>query len=148
VISTFGDDGVFFLSMQESYYHFGGFLRLQNDGKMLICGRTDIGGIASGGLARLELESLSTTPQSTGFVSFGPNPFTNQIRIDFGAELPGNISFDLADISGKLIASNLSNSIDGINSRVISPPNNLERGVYFLTVNHNDKQSVIRVIKE
>ncbi len=147
-ISAFGENGVFAFGMTESFNDFGGVLTLQADGKMLINGRTTSGGITSCALARLELESLSTTRQSTGFVSFGPNPFTNQIRIDFGAELPGNISFDLADVSGKLIASNLSNSIDGINSRVISPPNNLERGVYFLTVNHNDKRSVIKVIKE
>jgi hypothetical protein len=69
-----------------------------------------------------------------------PNPFDNQINIDLTLEESKNFSITLVNLVGKKIFSQEHSLDSGAHTLKIDIKNDLPKGIYFLTINFENKQ--------
>lgn len=75
-----------------------------------------------------------------------PNPTNGSVTVEFNSEVAENITFNVTDLSGKLVMSNTVAANEGSN-RVYMELNDLEAGVYLTTLsNENGISERVRVI--
>jgi len=90
----------------------------------------------------LEYSSTIKKPVEGGTFSVGPNPFTDEIMIEFNySNLNRNIT--ISDLTGKVVG-----TFETSNQLVSVPVNNLTRGVYIVTVKEGHNISSTKIIKE
>jgi hypothetical protein len=77
-----------------------------------------------------------------------PNPFNNEITLNFEMNTDANFSYIVTDLYGKLISEKAINSLsNGNHTETIELPL-LSSGVYFITVNFNNERKAIKIIKQ
>ena len=79
-------------------------------------------------------------------VNIHPNPFENEINLDFNVENVETVTVQIFNISNQLIHSKVLNISEGINSYKLKT--NLSSGVYFMHINMNDKTWVEKIINK
>ena len=90
----------------------------------------------------LESSSIIKKPVEWGTFSVGPNPFTDEIIIEFNYS---NLNRDItiSDMTGKVVS-----KFETESQLVSIPVRNLTRGVYVITVKEGSKISSTKIIKE
>lgn len=99
-------------------------------------------------LARYNTENLKVYGfQKTIFAAY-PNPFVNDLWLDFTLPQDEFLSISLSDISGKKypIFTDLK-AVQGKQSLHLDLPSGLSSGVYFLQINHGQDSTVFKVVK-
>ena len=71
-----------------------------------------------------------------------PNPTNGNITIDLG-QTYSEIDFIITDVNGKVVQSTVSND-----TRLVNMKLNVSTGIYFVTIKSDNRQAIIRVIKE
>jgi hypothetical protein len=104
-------------------------------------GSTPLGYFNSGGVKELS----SGTPNNN--VTVYPNPFTNQVNIDLFTEKTTNVSWNIYDMTGKLVFNGSETISGGFNTKNISTEK-LSDGVYMLNVILNDHMQSFRILKQ
>jgi len=90
----------------------------------------------------LDYSSMIKKPVEGGTFSVGPNPFTDEIMIEFNyANLNRNIT--ISDMTGHVVG-----QFETRNQLVSVPVNNLTRGVYIVTVKEGHDISSTKIIKK
>lgn len=80
-------------------------------------------------------------------VNVYPNPFKNAFNIKVNVETPGDVKISVFDITGKLVEEkNFEQAASGTLS--YTSASNLNSGMYFVKVQANNKEEVIKVISE
>jgi len=76
-----------------------------------------------------------------------PNPFSNKLVVQTENTVADDIEISVRDITGRLIAKH---HIDGINGNTIEIdlPENLDKGMYFVSIRNTNQQQLIKVIKQ
>ncbi len=94
-----------------------------------------------------EINTIETRVEVSGdHVKAYPNPFTSSIHIQLNDNDAGQYDLSLSDISGKLYWKKSINKTFGIFSEIINTIN-LQKGIYILSVNGNQKRSAVKLIK-
>ena len=91
---------------------------------------------------------LAASVEESPITSFNlyPNPTNGLVTVDFASGVEENITFNVMDVSGKIVFSNTVAANEGSN-RVIIDLSNLEAGVYLTTLsNANGVSERVRVI--
>lgn len=77
-----------------------------------------------------------------------PNPFTDQMNINFEVEMDGEVEVIIQNAMGQIIHKDLSPSFYGENSYVFEKGMQLEAGVYYVTLSQDGKKyKTQRVVK-
>lgn len=77
-----------------------------------------------------------------------PNPFNNEITLNFQMNTNANFSYSVTDLYGKIISEKAINSLsNGNHSETIELPL-LSSGVYFITIHFNNERKAIKLIKQ
>ena len=90
----------------------------------------------------LESSSIIKKPVAGGTFSVGPNPFTEEIIIEFNYT-NFNRDITISDMTGKVVG-----KFETSNQLVSVPVHNLTRGVYIISVKEGGKISSTKIIKE
>ena len=111
-------------------------LALQNDGKIVVAGGSQIGSIYTFALARYNNDVLSSineiSDQNTD-VTIYPNPFSNNITINTKTSLEKS-TIKIYSMMGQLVKE--INNVSGYN--IVLQRDNLESGVYFITLSQEN----------
>ncbi|MBK6985693.1 MAG: T9SS type A sorting domain-containing protein [Bacteroidetes bacterium] len=83
--------------------------------------------------------------ENTHHFSIFPNPATNQLTITFHQKRNTPISFELYDISGRLVLSTIENS--NASKKEINIEN-MDKGSYILYVRQNEVTNAYKIIKQ
>jgi|688.fasta_scaffold15156_7 uncharacterized delta-60 repeat protein len=124
--------------------------KLQNDGKILLVGSSGNNGPGSILLARYNSDlytGLTEQPTEDDYFVPYPNPFSNQITLNYTLQEPASITIDLLDITGKIILSNTEQSTSGRHKKEILLPDNIKTGVYFIKMKSKSFDRTYKLIK-
>ncbi len=93
--------------------------------------------------------TVNTTPQEIGFNTFQiyPNPFNEQLILDFSLINTQNLTIQLFNVSGQLVRDNLQQTLPSGNHKVNLPTTSLIQGVYFVKITTDEGTIVRKVIK-
>ena len=81
-------------------------------------------------------------------VSAGPNPFTDNVNVEFDAETEGASEITLTNINGAVVSREVVTSNHGRNRYELLDNNDLPKGIYFLSINQNGESSKpLRLVK-
>ena len=80
-------------------------------------------------------------------LSIYPNPATNVVNVEFSTENPENITFNIVDLTGKLIYTEQVNHQGG-NLKHQFAVSNLSKGFYFLRIETNTGKTIRKFIVE
>lgn len=75
-----------------------------------------------------------------------PVPFNDELKIDFEGRSNNAITFNIYDMTGKLVLSEESNIIRGVNKRTL-PTSNLRAGMYLLRFSDGHKEHSRKIVK-
>jgi hypothetical protein len=90
----------------------------------------------------LDVTTIVKRPVQSGAFIVGPNPFTNEIFIEFSnSNVPRGIL--ITDMAGKILA-----RYETENAIVSIPMKNIVRGVYLITVIENGKSYTSRIVRK
>jgi hypothetical protein len=77
-----------------------------------------------------------------------PNPFIDEIKLNFEMNTDSNFSYIVTDLYGKLISKKSTSSLsNGNHTEIIELPL-LSSGVYFVTINLNNERKTIKIVKQ
>lgn len=86
--------------------------------------------------------------KNIGTMTAGPNPFNENININYISEYAGNIEVLLYDMSGKLIKKKQSEVDKGANTIYLSDNQNLHPGMYLVGITQENKSTpLIKLMK-
>lgn len=104
------------------------------------------GGIINGfslSICNIQQSLLGVQNSELSSVTVYPNPAKNTLNINLGNEIVGETNFNLFDIQGrKVVTKKSSNTSEILNIE------NLSKGIYLLTIDNNNAQKTIKIIKE
>lgn len=80
-------------------------------------------------LTTSNMSGICSLPEAVSFTCY-PNPFNEQLTIDFSSDMEGNHTIQLCDVSGRIV---YSASLNGGNKAVV-PTASLASGVYMLLI--------------
>lgn len=81
-------------------------------------------------------------------VSVSPNPFKNEIFLNFSSNSEGPAIMKLYDMNGKLVKVQETEVQEGVNTLTMGDNSTLAKGMYFINVEMNDvKTKVVKLIK-
>ncbi len=75
-----------------------------------------------------------------------PNPFKDEIKIDYSIFKSGEVNMQLINESGQLIFNDRVQASEGINSYVYSDDKGLSEGIYYFKIVYNEFTKTIKVI--
>ena len=90
----------------------------------------------------LDYSSIIKKPVEYGSFSVGPNPFTDEILIEF-AYSNQKKDITISDMTGKVVS-----TFETSNRLVTVPVRNLTRGVYVVTVKEGNDVNSLKIVKE
>jgi len=76
-----------------------------------------------------------------------PNPFTNQLKVDFNSTVAENATVKVVDIAGRLLKEETAQLIEGNCKINICCMNELPAGMYFLHINSSQTNTITKVLK-
>jgi hypothetical protein len=76
-----------------------------------------------------------------------PNPFMNNIRIDYYSENPEHVSVTIVNNTGKIIRTDTFDCQRGYTPIEMNDLGDLPAGIYFILLSDNKKQKLTRIIK-
>ncbi len=79
-----------------------------------------------------------------------PNPFSNQLTVDYAITEKSSVTISLLDVLGReIVISNVTEMIPGKHQVIVDlAKNEIVSGVYFLRLNVNGKNSTIKIVKD
>ncbi|MDQ2753521.1 MAG: T9SS type A sorting domain-containing protein, partial [Bacteroidota bacterium] len=89
---------------------------------------------------------VPVTVLATGTLVISPNPVYNNVRILLQSPQSANITFQVSDMSGKILTTQSSKVSEGINTITI-PAASLSAGMYILKVIENNTVQYVKFIK-
>ena len=90
----------------------------------------------------LDYSSVIKKPVENGSFSVGPNPFTDEILIEFSYSSHKK-DITISDMTGKVVG-----TFETSNRLVTVPVRNLTRGVYVVTVKEGNDVNSLKIVKE
>jgi hypothetical protein len=79
--------------------------------------------------------------------SIGPNPFHESVNVNYSSEEEGNANVMLLNATGSIIKKDIIQVEKGLNSYEFVDNMNLQTGIYYITVNMNNKAVTKKIIK-
>jgi hypothetical protein len=76
-----------------------------------------------------------------------PNPFSNKLFVQAENTVVDNADLTIRDLTGRLIVEQQIKNSNG-NSFEIDLPENLDKGLYFITISNANQQQIVKVIKQ
>ena len=76
-----------------------------------------------------------------------PNPFTDQIRIDYFSESQSIVTLTIMDQSGNVVRTETLNASEGLNKFQFNNLDDLKPGLYFAIIGREDEKEIIKLIK-
>jgi len=108
------------------------------------------GGLCNGG-AKLEGNELNNTVESFSSeisdLAVYPNPFVNQVTVEFNSEFDGVAEMKLIDVLGKAARFERVAVMSGANKQTLNLDGTLAAGVYFLEVRMNGQIQYVKLMK-
>lgn len=77
-------------------------------------------------------------------IEVGPNPFDNNLIINFNAPINGSVKVNIYDTNGKLVRENTNNGNENI---IIDNLSGLQPGLYVLKINQNGVVTTFKLVK-
>ena len=77
-----------------------------------------------------------------------PNPFTEQVSIQYNSSKKQNVELKITDMGGKVIVSEKLQSSSGTNTYQYSASNDLPGGIYLITLSTSNKTLTQRIVKK
>jgi hypothetical protein len=77
-----------------------------------------------------------------------PNPFSGDITISVAFDKAADLSVEIMDIRGSVIATSSEKLNSGLNKLTINNLDNFDRGIYFIRMSANGEHKVIKMIKQ
>lgn len=122
------------------------FNAIQESASIFSAPDTNIGyGIPNFELAASFLSVAEGSIIGNGVLSFYPNPFSEEINIQYSSKEKSNLNLELFDVIGRIIFSKEENVNPGV--RLINFPlkNNLSKGFYFLRISSDNYSKVLKL---
>lgn len=82
---------------------------------------------------------------SIALLEQGPNPFHTYTNIHYSAPRPGTVSFQVRDLTGKVMYQNASRAIAGENT-IRFERNGLSSGIYLATLSNGDSDATFKMV--
>ncbi|MEM9917927.1 MAG: T9SS type A sorting domain-containing protein [Bacteroidota bacterium] len=91
--------------------------------------------------------TITTDEKATGLgLQVFPNPFTDELKVEWTGQSNSTVQLSLTDISGKLIQTW---QVDGaLQSQQLNNIQQLAPGIYFLALDHQGERSIHKLIKQ
>ena len=80
-------------------------------------------------------------------VSFGPNPFTDKLRVTFTQQVAFEVDFELINSAGSAVFIDIINAHEGTNQYEFTDQKRLPNGTYYMSLLYNHKKQVRKIIK-
>lgn len=91
---------------------------------------------------------VSRESRATNSASVYPNPFTSQFRTEFASQINGQAQIEILDLQGRVVRSQATAVVNGLNTVELSSCESLETGVYFLRISVGGESQVVKLIKQ
>ncbi len=94
--------------------------------------------------------SFTNSVEEGFYISYaGPNPFEDNLRVDYNSKEPGILEISLVNLKGQTMRSEQVISEEGMNTFFFGDVESLEKGIYFIQLLQDDgKAPVINVLKK
>ena len=89
------------------------------------------------------LSGINNNPAVSN-LSIYPNPAQNSVRVNFGIASAKNVTFNVVNLQGQVVASQTANYGAGFSTATINTEN-LSNGMYFVQILSNEGASVVKV---
>lgn len=125
---------------------FGVKAKLEGETNIILTATDSFGGETSKAIKVIVKSGSSISESSVGDLSVYPNPVKNVTKVFLSEEWRKNISIEVYDASGRL---HLNKGYENTNDSYIEVDlTSLASGIYQLKVKSNDKQEVVKIVKE
>ncbi|ESU24103.1 hypothetical protein FSS13T_20740 [Flavobacterium saliperosum S13] len=149
----FGQNG-YIITAIENHRVLDDKLAIQSDGKILVGATFSNAWFSThprAAVLRYNPDQNLSIPQFNNKSTFllYPNPVGETVTIDFTLKQSEELSIDLYGNDGRKIVNLLKNQEfqSGFNSRKLEMPDNLSRGIYFLTISNGTNTVNIKIVK-
>ncbi len=133
---------IFTLSIAGSYHYMAGFTIIEPIGAP-----TAAPFLFTEAPQKENNQSINDQNRRATETSIFPNPFTDKIQIARGYSTSGSYKIYLTDVTGQIILQkNIANNNQGAVENLTVPA--LQKGIYFLRIVSNQKQTVHKLIKQ
>lgn len=118
---------------------------IKNNNDVTIGQLIDMGEFENSDGANFENSTISSINELNNLdLSVYPNPVVSNATIELNLTKKSNVSMNVVDVLGKLVASNSYNLNSG-NNKINLDVNNIENGVYFIELNVNGSTSTKKI---
>lgn len=93
-----------------------------------------------------DFTNTENLPISAAGVKISPNPFTDNIQVSFDLEVATEVRFDLMDVTGKLIKTEIRNSTTGFQTYDLGF-GQIPNGTYFLRISAEGGVAISKLVK-
>ena len=94
-----------------------------------------------------KIVAVTVNEKMTGLINAYPSPFTNEVFVKIGLLRADKVSLSIADAGGRVVKSMQLFLPAGETSITVSGLDNLQKGIYLLRANSNDKVTTFKLIK-
>ena len=94
-----------------------------------------------------KIVAVAVNEKMTGLINAYPGPFTNEVFVKIGLLRADNVSLSITDAGGRVVRSMQLFLPAGETSITVSGLDNLQKGIYMLRANSNDKVTTFKLIK-
>lgn len=94
-----------------------------------------------------KIVAVAVNEKMTGLINAYPSPFTNEVFVKIGSLRADKVSLSITDAGGRVVKSMQLFLPAGETSITVSGLDNLQKGIYLLRANNNDKVTTFKLIK-
>jgi hypothetical protein len=91
-------------------------------------------------------KGMRDDPDKLEIKSVSPNPFTDHFKVSFIIKSAVTVDFMLSSSTGQIVAQEKIQAEEGMNTYEFTDHMNLEKGIYYLTLGHNDQKVTQKII--
>ncbi|MCU0441864.1 MAG: T9SS type A sorting domain-containing protein [Bacteroidia bacterium] len=95
-----------------------------------------------------QIVRVNSASENLKAISVSPNPFADNFNISVVATQNGDVSIELVDIQGRVVATSSAVVVEGANTLAVKEGANLKAGIYFARIYMNGETQVVKLVKE
>lgn len=145
--TTFNNTGYILADFSVSNSDVFMTLEIQTDGKILAFGSSTVSNEDSFVLSRYQVSNLGSQDFRKEKFSVYPNPFENEITIEFNSSIQTNSNVEVFDTNGRKLKNIVYNYYEQ-NKLHLELPNNIAKGIYFVKVDNDNTSQSFKVLKK
>jgi hypothetical protein len=108
---------------------------------------TLVTGLPCNAAPKMSAEDLGTAAAEFGNLNAYPNPFENQLTVEFTAEFDGAAELRMIDVLGQVVKNERIAVMTGVNKQNLNLDAALAEGIYFLEVRMNNQVRYVKLMK-